>query len=335
MTSAARNFDTAAPGFNKRYSTATRCAEAGLRPIVGNFGEGGRGFLPACKFQMTWPTDIRLAAQGHVQRYPECAALALVMGPCRAGNVFALDVDRGHTAGVDGFASVRTLLDEYGVKRFAHGPRWKTPRGGCHVLFRAEHGVPIRNMSGKHGLRPGVDVRAHNGLCTAPPSVRSDGAYEWLVAPWEAEIPMAPDWLVDLVRKVERPSPAPVAPVEIPRGDDRERNRRATYVERALQGELADLALCGAGGRNAALFSAAAKCAAFRAGEPDFTPSEEVMRARLFAACVQNALVDDDGASAVHMTIGSGFQAGRQTPRYVPPALKTKATRNRGGHAPL
>lgn len=306
-----------ADGFPARYSVAKRCAELGLRPIVG--ATAGRNFVPALKYRAGLPSDHVKFAARMVQEHPDAERLGLIMGPCRAGNVFGVDVDRGHANGADGFKELRAWLDAQGLEARAlpRGPRWLTPRHGLQMIFRAPDGVTIRNMSGKGSLAPGVDVRGYNGLLTIPPTEREDGRYTWAgeLSLFQVDIPEAPACLIAAVCERAAQTPAPASPIAFNPADS---ERRRNYVMRALDGAVSDLQLCGPGGRNLTLFQAAATVGAFAAGEPGLFELNSAV-ARLRAACVANGLMKDDGALAVDKTIASGLRRGRDSPRHVPP----------------
>ncbi|QDV53718.1 bifunctional DNA primase/polymerase [Gimesia fumaroli] len=74
----------------------------------------------------------------------------------------------------------------------------KTPRGGRHFIFRQPSEGEFRNTASK--LAPKVDTRADGGYIVAPPSIREDGAYQWLETyeldePKES-LPVIPRWIV-------------------------------------------------------------------------------------------------------------------------------------------
>lgn len=294
-----------------RDGIALRCAEIGLRPIVG--WTVGTGFRPSVRFRDGLATDDVAVARRMLQEHPNADRLGLVMGACRAGNVFALDVDRGHTDVIDGVAECRDWLRSHGMERLPPGPRCRTPRGGVQLLFAAPIGVRIRNMSGDAGLAPGVDVRGHNGLATIPPTARVDGAYRWIdgASILDLAIPLAPAALVEAVRG--RPHVAVAPNFGAPRND---LSRERRYIERALDGELTRVAQAQSGGRNAALFHAAAVAASLEAGSPGAVDLGHVTD-QLEVACVSNGLIHDDGIGAVRRTIASGFRAGAQSPRLL------------------
>lgn len=317
-----------------RLRNARGCAALGLRPIVGTTSDGR--FVPAVKYRAGLATDDVEVAAKLVLDHPYSERLGLVMGECNAGNVFGLDVDRNH-GGADGVRALRAWLDEKGLKSLPLGPRWKTPRGGYQMIFRAPPGLMIRNMSGKGSLAPSVDVRGFNGLLTIPPTERRDGLYSWVpgLCLFECEIPEAPPELIGAVRQKERPSTPEVvgvwrASAMLPR-DDAEQERRRRYIETAINSEIHELASTGRGGRNHALFRAAAVVAGFAAGEPALV-REKDFEGRLMEAACANGSMDDDGFLVARNTIHSGFRRGREQPRHVPPTEKQKR-RAGGQHA--
>jgi hypothetical protein len=78
----------------------------------------------------------------------------------------------------------------------------QTGSGGVHYYFSMPD-FPITNSKGR--LPRGIDVRADGGQVVAPPSRSGKGNYSTI-----AESPLllpAPDWLLDLIRPVERAAP--------------------------------------------------------------------------------------------------------------------------------
>lgn len=70
-----------------------------------------------------------------------------------------------------------------------------TPSGGCHIVFRLEEDVFVRNSGSL--LAPGVDVRGDGGYIMVEPSDHVKGVYSWEDDLREHEAPMAPKWLLD------------------------------------------------------------------------------------------------------------------------------------------
>lgn len=313
--------------YHLRLRNARRVGAIGLRVIVGRT-EGYR-FIPAVsRYRDGLDTDTAESASRLIERNSAADRLGIIMGPCRFGNVFALDLDRGHGDGADGVAEMRRWLDSVKLASLPLGPRIKTPRGGFQMIFRAPEGVEVRNMSGRHGLAPGVDVKGRNGLVTIPPTERHDGIYSFVMgySLFEAEIPEAPSELIEAVqRRVFEPPPHPDVWRASSMLDDAEQARRRRYVETAINSSLYDLERTGSGGRNHQLFRTAATIAAFAAGEPGLVKEGDFVE-RLRAAAGLNGSTAEDGALAIDNTIFSGFRRGRREPRYAPePKEKRRA----------
>ena len=199
---------------------------------------------------------------------------------------------------------------EDGIRRLEaeHGPlpatrTVLTPRGGFHFWFR--YSGPIPCTESRIALH--VDTRGDGGYVAVVPSVTVNGTYSWLGDP-EAELVIAPDWLIDLARKKPRPTIAERAVAGINHG-----GRNASYDRAALDRECGALAAIAKGGRNNALNRASFRLHQLVAGgELD---GDEVV-AGLIDACHRNHLIEDDGVRSVEATIRSGANAGLQSPRW-------------------
>jgi hypothetical protein len=135
------------------------------------------------------------------REYPGCN-----WGVVPAGSgVWALDVDTpspDHDA--DGVAALRALCAMHGP--LPPRPYGRSGGGGYLLVFR-DAGHPIRAKTGTPA--PGLDPKAgRNAFTVAPSRHRRGGRYRWVVAPWELEPPVAPDWLLQALR----PPPAPPLP---------------------------------------------------------------------------------------------------------------------------
>ncbi|MFN3188213.1 MAG: phage/plasmid primase, P4 family [Candidatus Paceibacteria bacterium] len=75
----------------------------------------------------------------------------------------------------------------------------KTGSGGEHIFFKhpKQH---IKSTNG-HLFGNGVDIKADGGLIVLPPGENTNGSYEWLVSPDDAEIAVVPDWLMQATEK--------------------------------------------------------------------------------------------------------------------------------------
>lgn len=217
-----------------------------------------------------------------------------------ASGAFVLDVDV--KSGADGLATLAALEARHGNLPTT----WTTatPSGGRHFWFVQ----PERRFKNKVGFAPGLDVRTDGGSVAVPPSQRPDGrAYRWLRAPWTCEPAPAPDWLLTLIDPpvVRRPAP----PVRFASND-----RAAKYAAAVVNGECAEIAAAGSGGRNHRLFQGAA-----RIGElvgAGLVPAD-LAEAELEAAADACGLTRDDGRHAVAASIKSGLARGAANPREV------------------
>ena len=135
------------------------------------------------------------------QQYPGCNWSVIPNG----SGIWALDLDvpsPDHPA--DGVAAMRELCWKFG--ELPPCPHGRSGGGGRLLVFR-DAGQPIRNKTGTPV--PGIDPRAGRVPFTVEPSIhRRGGRYRWVVAPWDLEPPVAPDWLLGQVAPPPRPSMA-------------------------------------------------------------------------------------------------------------------------------
>ena len=214
-----------------------------------------------------------------------------------ASGFWVLDVDPG---GEDG---IRRLEAKHGP--FPETRTVLTPRGGFHFWFRYSGPIPCTESR----IAPHVDTRGDGGYVAVVPSVTANGAYCWLGDP-EAELAVAPSWLLDLARKKPKPTIAERAVAGI-QGSGWQKTRSA-YGRAALDRECAALAAIASGGRNTALNRASFRLHQLVAGGE--LHRDEVVE-RLLDACHRNHLIEDDGLRSVEATIRSGANAGLQSPR--------------------
>ena len=146
-------------------------------------------------------------------RHREDCNIAIATG--RMSAFFAVDIDPDS----GGLGTITKLMDEHGP--FPETTRVTTPRGGYHLYFNyPDHGEV---GTGANVLGPGVDVRGDGGYVVCPPSSIDDRAYVFA-----NDVPMAdaPNWLLQLVMKVETEFAAPI----IGQIADGERNVRLTSL---------------------------------------------------------------------------------------------------------
>ncbi|MGB1373611.1 MAG: bifunctional DNA primase/polymerase [Aequoribacter sp.] len=110
--------------------------------------------------------------------------------------IWVLDVDRRENK--DGFLWLEAMS---GLQGMPHVPSAITPSGGAHFFFSyPADGRAVRQGSDRPAK--GVDVRSDGGYVIAAPSNHAHGGiYAWEDAPheWDAEIPQAPEWLLEMV----------------------------------------------------------------------------------------------------------------------------------------
>lgn len=222
--------------------------------------------------------------------------------------VFVLDVD-----GPQGESSLWELERQYG--RLPPTPESTTGRGR-HLYFRHNKDVTIKNSAGKLGV--GLDVRGEGGCVVAPPSNHPNGQrYRWskdrridLV-----EIADAPDWLLAIVIKADKPPLPPLG-----NGLD----RVSAYGRKALADELAAVASASVGQRNDQL-----NRSAFALGQ--LVGGELVERATVEPTLIGVAMAAGLAKAETERTVRSGIDAGMKVPRKpIDRASSVGATSNTG-----
>jgi hypothetical protein len=180
----------------------------------------------------------------------------------------------------------------------------KSPSGSIHYYFNWPEGVDIRNSAG--AIAPGIDVRANGGMVIAPPSMRADGAYEWIN---DLPVADAPQWLVELAVKAKASKTSAADPVML---ETIEPPLNPTnYAEQVLNAQYVRVAAAPAGTRNPVLNNAAYQAGRYvGAGELP----EQLAIDTLLKACAVNGLIEDDGERSCLATIGSGLKGGKANP---------------------
>lgn len=224
-------------------------------------------------------------------KWPD-AGVALTTG----GNEGLLVVDQDVKSGVDGIAEFYELAANF--NGIPVTPTASTPSGGLHHYFSLPRGV---SLAGRVSMAPGVDIRADGNLIVAPPSVRHDGAYAWIVSPQDYPFAEAPEWLIHLVG--QRAARAVVGRRWLPPPG----GRRRSYILSAVEGEARELAEMQSGGRNNRLFRAAATLGWFVVRGHI---NEGGVINTLVAACDENGLLGERGGQKeVSGTIKQGLKA--------------------------
>jgi len=139
------------------------------------------------------PDEIRADFADHLGR-------ALIGVPTGSVNkLWVLDVDTregGHAH--NGKEALDALIAE-------HGPlpetlQARSPSKSLHYYWRLPEGIEIPKSQSKIGL--GLDVCGEGAMVFAPPSIRGDGAYEWIND--LAAMVEAPNWLVKLAQEAAK-----------------------------------------------------------------------------------------------------------------------------------
>jgi len=276
-------------GHNKRE----KCTSAGKRAILDD-----------------WPnratSDPVIAAQWWRQPsapldteewYP-LASIGLVLG--EDSGVFALDVDPEHGG-----------LERLEALQQRHGPLpptrvHQTGSGGEHYLWR-HPGFRVHNLK-PWGKDAGLDVKGDRGYIVLPPSRSYKGEYTVSAVMAEAEVLVAPEWILEPLRSAnaaqhgERTGNAEALPTRL----------LSRYTESALKGEAFAVAGAPDGDMNNSLNNAALKLGSLGAHG---LISEDEARNVLRDACVQNGYIHWKGIGAFEATFRSGWKAGLARPR--------------------
>lgn len=205
------------------------------------------------------------------------------------------------------------------------GPRVKTSKGEHYYLAQPE-GVTINAVNVK-GL--GFDIRTSGGLVVAPPSVHPSGhVYHW-ASPYDAPLPQAPPWLLELIADDDRDLPAFTPDPSMPEPSQRptQGGGATAYAQKALDGELARVRRAPAGQRNDQL-----NRSAFALGT--LVGGGELDQEAVADALLDSALVAGLGQSEAAETIRSGLAAGMLKPRTIEPPTLPEAQRINGKAKP-
>lgn len=121
--------------------------------------------------------------------------MGLFTGPC-SGNRFVLDLDLYKTPACA--AWWRNLIDLHNNGLELETVEQVTGGGGLQKVFLAPVGVAVPTFRSDIG----VDVRGQGGFAMLAPSLHESGRhYAWAEgrAPWETEVALAPQWLLDAI----------------------------------------------------------------------------------------------------------------------------------------
>ena len=208
-----------------------------------------------------------------------------------ASGLVVIDIDPDH----GGEDSLRSVQAAHG--QLPPGRAIRTGSGGRHLYF-AHPGDVVPNDAGRR-LGSGLDIRGDGGYVIAPPSLHVTGG-RYAVAGRGGEIPDLPDWLLDLVRKREPPTPPTRPARNVEHGD--------AWARAAAAGELDELRHAAPGIRNSTL------------NRVSFKLGQIIGAGLLDQAEIEQSLVDAGlavglGEREAVRTVRSGLSAGVELPR--------------------
>jgi hypothetical protein len=185
------------------------------RPALADWKSLQEELVPDATFERWYS-----AGGEHVQR----TNMGILSGRA-SGNVFVIDLDEYKTP--DALGWWHGVLAEHNNGMEPETCQQVTGGGGRQLFFKA----PAEWHAPTNKTPIGVDIRGQGGFAVLPPSLHVSGsAYTWKdgCAPWETEIALAPDWLLQAVSElVERfggdqhrsTPPGPVTPTASPADD--------------------------------------------------------------------------------------------------------------------
>ncbi len=221
--------------------------------------------------------------------------IGIATGP--KSGLFVVDVDE--PAKWEGHLSTNQL-------ELPPGPKVKTGNG-YHLYFAHPKGGNVGNKVKVAGL--GIDTRSAGGLVAAPPSIHYSGAiYEFENE--YADLPEMPPWLLNLVTEPElsKSQDLPLSPPKVVPTIG-----TCAYGKAALGDECHEVASAVEGTRNDRFNKACVKIAGHVAGGN--VDHNEAINA-LTAAAQRCGLETTE----IQKTLASGFKAGMQTPKSIPPS---------------
>jgi hypothetical protein len=252
------------------------------------------------------------------KQYPQ-ALVGIDLG--KAGLV-VVDADRH--GGPDGVAALAALESNPDHEPFERHPITITHGNGQHHIFKNLDGEPLGNAEG--ALKGnGINMRGDGGYVIAVGSMIGD--HEPLPGEWTADhdapgliesfkagnIPVIPDWFVDIIRtpkvKPDDASPASEERRTYDKSDAGARER--AFAQAALDGCARELADCMEGSRNELLNKLSYRV--HRMVARGWLDSAEVEH-RLYDAAATCGLLKSDGHRQVRATIASGRKAGLANP---------------------
>jgi hypothetical protein len=256
--------------------------------------------------------DVPKPGRPPMARFAGAAATTATTATAQVNGVADTNAIRDKTATTattpgDGRQAFAALCAAHGQPIPADTYTVATPTGGLHLYYVHPAGPPLRNTVG--GLGPWIDTRGPaapgrvaGGYVVAPPSAITGRPYRVV----RAQPPVAlPGWLATLLAPAVSPVPARPVTVTLAGSD-----RRTGYLAAALSREVEHVLAAPAGGRNRAVWGAAAALGQLVAGG---ALDAGTVAAVLEPAAVAIGLTDAEARKAIH----NGLRTGANRPRMV------------------
>jgi bifunctional DNA primase/polymerase-like protein len=220
-------------------------------------------------------------------------------------DIIVIDADR-HLNGPDGVAALESMIASQ--HPWPPHPIVLTPSNGQHHYFQ-QTSPKLGNGTGQ--LPTGIDVRGTGGFVIGLGAVLPDGT-GWRPTPTVEldgsihELPVLPDWLLDLICKRTEQTPSMRSPRRLQKPNS---FRHAQYANAALKAAVEDVRTAPDGRRNTVLNNVAYRLGRMvGAGWIDRSAVETSLRT------AAHRLERDDGLAAVKATLRSGLDAGARKP---------------------
>ena len=260
--------------------------------------------LPDKRPCISWK-DVTATDEAQIHEWAKSFSqpVAGVLTGSRSG-VWVIDVD---VPKKDGDDDGRNTLDSW---QKVHGSlpetfTVETPSGGLHLYFKMPKDGDVRNSVKQ--AAPGIDVRGTGGYVIAPGSTLPDGR-QYRIVSNEPPV-LAPDWLLNLVRRIQQPAKRGQGPVPMPAMLDAEAARK--WGRGGLAKECGKVRSAQERTRNDTLNKAAFRVFQLVAGG-------SLSEVEAYSALLDAALACGLPENEARGTIESGRKAGLAEPRYYP-----------------
>lgn len=115
----------------------------------------------------------------------------------KKSKLIVVDVDLGHSSGVNGKSSLVKVFNEYG-KIPNDTLIEKTPHGGIHFFFKLPKRIRVKNIISAFYDKSGIDLMTSN-ILIAPSSIDSN-SYQLVSGSYD-DIKPVPSWLLEYISK--------------------------------------------------------------------------------------------------------------------------------------